>query len=102
MPAGLQTFDSQGRLMLNLTTRHCRFYGSFDITGRAWNHSGTVSIPVFAEGNPFFLVVPHASLGRYGKLPVVRISGNGLFWHYLYTNYPQAYAANCTVHYGVY
>lgn len=86
MPAGLQCFDAQGRLILDVTDRMGRVVGSV-LTG---NTSGSVVADGMSYGSPWFMLTlePGQSEGYYldGGVararwrPSVTINGQTISW----------------------
>lgn len=103
VPAGLETFDDQGRSELNLTTRTPQFLGQFTTT----NPNGSLAIPEFAGGNGFAMIVM-ATDAAYHQMVMdldirIQTSSWGVSWqHISYSNFPPSYPANYTIIYGVY
>lgn len=79
MPAGLQVWDSLGRLRLDTSVRMATFVGSVS-TGTS---NGSLSVPAVAKGTPFFYVVPEAEVGGTYLLATPRWSGTTLIWEFL-------------------
>ncbi len=86
MPAGLQCFDEQGRLTLDLTDRMGRVVGSV-LTG---NNAGAITDSGMSYGDPWFMIVlqPGESEGYFYQggavvtkwRPAVTINGNNISW----------------------
>ncbi len=74
MPAGFQTFDENGNVILDLTTRTVKFLG------RVYSGTtpGTIYVPGFAEGTPFWLIVPRGTTGPYFDPAQVYLSNGNL------------------------
>lgn len=108
MPAGIQTFDASGNLILDLTDRITRLIGSV-VTGTV---AGSIVVPEFSQGTPFFAVVDTGVLSGgwdytgSGTAPMVpTISGTTLSWDRPRNAPGAAYHSNprsVTIFYGVY
>lgn len=61
MPAGFQTFDANGNLIIDLTTRSVKFIGEL----RGVNGAGSIIVPAFAEGTPFYFILPQGTTAPY-------------------------------------
>lgn len=83
MPAGLQVFDANGKITLNLADRSARFWGSFTVP--AWSGRGPRTIThqinsgILQQGTPFvyfnrFSTVPVT--GRYDYTYELRVTVN--------------------------
>jgi hypothetical protein len=99
--AGLQTWDSAGRLTVDMTMHLSQMQGFVD-TGGA---NGAIDIPGPGPGKvQFFIVVPLQDLQlEKGKKPGVTLSGGILSWAYSYaTNGWGYFSANCRIYYGYY
>lgn len=77
MEAGLQIFDSQGSLIVDVGSRLARFMGSVN-TG---NHSGAIHVPGFNTGEPFYVSLLNTPtiLGTVAG-PTIWTSGLTLHW----------------------
>jgi hypothetical protein len=101
MPVGLETIDTDGTRLLTEATSAGRIIGSVNVTG-----NGSISVPGFANGRPFAIVMPRASwfdpvTGSTGFGPRPAISGTTLSW--TYPSYVSAGARTpCAIFYGVY
>ncbi|NIF28323.1 hypothetical protein F3J44_18300 [Pantoea sp. Tr-811] len=82
MPQGLQVWDAQGRLILDVTDRLSRILGQV-ATGSA---AGAIAVPEFAAGygTPWaFVQQRNASANQFGKRCArVTISGTTLSWDF--------------------
>jgi hypothetical protein len=99
--AGLQTWDSTGRLTVDMTMHISQMQGSVDTGGV----NGSIAIPGPGAGKvQFFIVVPLQDLQlEKGKKPGVTLSGGVLSWAYSYsTNGWGYFSANCRIFYGYY
>lgn len=97
--AGLQTWDSSARNLVNMTSRISQMQGFVD-TGAV---NGAINIPGAPGGKTqFFIVVPLQDLqAEKGKRPGVTLSGGVLSWAYSYSANGWGYfSANCRIFYG--
>lgn len=81
MPVGLQTFDRNGNLIIDLTTRMARFLGR--VSGVQSN--GSQLDDQLTTGTPFAMVLPMSlepSEKRTFTVPAVTFSGNTMTWSY--------------------
>lgn len=95
MPSGLQVWDENGNITLDVTDRVARFIGQIDVPV---NQSGSIYVPEFAQPGvtPFFVV----TTDQEGDSAYVYTTGYNLAW-----NYEAALSATyvaCTIYYGVY
>lgn len=93
MPQGLQLFDGNGGVTLNITDRITRMVGS---TTLPQNHgAGSVVVPEFARGTGFAMVL--STDGLLSNSPyqatTVSISGTTLSW---------STGSGCTIVWGAY
>lgn len=97
---GMTLYSEEGAVILKMTDRVSKTVGQIRTRGVA----GSVPVSYPEQGSePFYMVVPVASLGANGKRPVVSISGGVLSWYYAYnTSRPGSYAADCIIYYGYY
>ena len=103
MPAGFQTWDASGNLIVDTTTLLGRIIGSVSIVGT----SGSITDARFANGTPFaFPVMGYSnafsafSLDASRSAPAVSFSGTTLNW----TRGAEGAGAevpSCTLYYGV-
>lgn len=92
MPAGLEVWDAQSRLMVSITDRFTRFIGQIPLAN---NHgAGSIQVPEFSRGTGFVNIL------AVGGLPITAlpatsasISGNTLSW---------TSGTECVLIYGVY
>lgn len=99
--AGLQTWDSAGRLLVDMTMHLSQMQGYVDTGGV----NGAISIPGPHGGKvQFFIVVPLQDMqAEKGKRPGVTLSGGVLSWAYSFSTSGWGYfAANCRIFYGYY
>jgi hypothetical protein len=99
--AGLQTWDSAGRLTVDMTMHISQMQGYVDTGGG----NGAIGIPGPPGGKTqFFIVVPLQDMqNEKGKRPGVTLSGGVLSWAYSYaTNGWGYFSANCRIFYGYY
>ncbi|NKJ46829.1 hypothetical protein CIC12_08770 [Burkholderia sp. SG-MS1] len=81
MPAGMQVWDEQGRLTVNMTTRLARFLGSRYIDGTG----GSLMDENLSQGEPFAIFQPDQlfyHISGDAPRPVITISGNTIGWSY--------------------
>lgn len=83
MPAGLQVFDEEGRLVLDVTNRITRTTGP-DRYKTVANTAGSVIIPDVGTGTPFFTQLttyyyPYNSFVSV-RLPEFTLTNNVLTW----------------------
>jgi hypothetical protein len=102
MPAGLQTWDAQGRQELDLSSRAPRIFGSVTLSGQ----SGQVALPLPSDGSTPFIIqatFPSAGSGRFGacmSLLAWSFNGHTLVWSY--TTGFNLSSISITVFYGSY
>lgn len=98
MAYGLRTWDEQGKLLIDTSSRLSRVLGTVQITAGV---DGSVSSPDFVQGTPFWMAyATAASTGSYaGAMPAFTISGSTLSWSWAGM---EQYKDNCTLIYGVY
>jgi len=73
--AGLQVFGADGKLQVDIGQRIGRIIGKFN-TGTS---PGSITVPDFAQGSPFYLIsLFNSGVTVFG--PVVTISGTTLSW----------------------
>lgn len=94
MTAGLQTWDAQGNLIIDITTRLSKLVGSVEV-----NEPGSIAVAV-PDGNELWATLllhgwPDLSAQNF---PSVTISGNVLSWAYA----GSANRVTATMLYGVY
>ncbi|MGF6127276.1 hypothetical protein QF019_002485 [Pseudomonas frederiksbergensis] len=98
---GIITYDSAGRVLVDMTMKMSQMQGSVD-TGTA---NGGTTIPAAPTGKTqFYIVVPLVDLQlERGKKPGVTMSGGTLTWAFSFaTNGWGYFAANCRIYYGYY
>lgn len=78
MPQGLQIWDAAGNIVLDTNYRTARRLGSV-VTGTS---NGSLYIPDFVQGQPFFISEPLLDNVAYFVLPNVVISGYTLSWSF--------------------
>lgn len=84
MTTGLQTFDEQGNLVIDLTSRLVRYMGYLDVTNSA---AGSKAISIPAGTTFFYFIVPLENIYPT-KYPVDAKYENGvLSWTYININY---------------
>lgn len=81
MPSGLQTWDRDGNLIVDMTTRLSQSLGSITLTD---NHAaGSMSVPAFALGTPYVIVMSEQKFkgdGNVRKIPQAFANGQTLQW----------------------
>nr|DAP68886.1 MAG TPA: hypothetical protein [Caudoviricetes sp.] len=78
MPAGIQVFDGDSILRLDLTDRVGRVLGAIE-TGL---NSGSVRDAGFLTGKPFFVMRPIAGVDTYGVAATqLQVVGDTLSWY---------------------
>lgn len=92
MPAGVQTFDAAGNIIVDITTRITRVSGIVSIPAGS---TGSVAVPNASQGTIWYAFL-HTSGDRY--YPVVTVSGGTISW----TPSTQGTPANKSLIYGVY
>ena len=97
MPAGLQTFDSSGAMIFDITTWAGQVLGSFSLA--ASHAAGNMTDSTLTQGRPFLVVLPEeGNIGtRSTGNPIassVTISGSTISWNAA----PDA----CRIIYGIY
>jgi hypothetical protein len=92
MPAGLQTFDAAGNIIVDLTTRITRVGGTASIPAGS---TGSVSVPNASQGTIWYAFC-HQTGERY--YPGISVSGSTISW----TPSTQGTPADKTIIFGVY
>lgn len=96
MPQGLQVWDANGVLTLDVTSRLGVLLGAVD-TNKV---NGSVVVQAFNRGTPFFFAnLLENTLIPGGRAPRVYTSGNTLYWVY---DGNSANKFNARIFYGVY
>lgn len=101
MSYGIRIYDESGRTLLDSSHRSGRFLGSISTSGA----NGSISVPAFAQGTPFAVVLDEnfsiTDIYTFKPwLPLVNISGTTLSWNYDAAG--SAYRANAQIVYGVF
>lgn len=99
MTVGLQTFDESGNIVIDLTSRLCRFIDYFDTTASTTG-SKTVSIP--ANTRLFFISVPLGTVRPYQYSADVKVSGSVITWDYISRTNKMFKGVNTRIYYGYY
>lgn len=101
MPTGIQVWDDDGRLVIDMTRSYSQHQGSV-VTNSA--STGSVTMPALPSGKTrfYFTVANGSSNAWQGKLPGVTVSGNTLTWKYLHSTWFGQYSQNATIYYGYY
>lgn len=100
MPQGLQCFDANGNLILDVTDRLTRILGEVN-TGTT---SGSMVDNNFLSGSPFYLVQTTLTDFKRTAVPIsVSISGNTLSWSFVHSYRGASYQlVPYIIVYGVY
>jgi len=79
MPQGLQVFDDQGRILVDLGDWLGRLAGSTAVTASA---AGSVKNVLLQSGTPFFIWIPATEEAVTGAtlMPRVTFSGSTMSW----------------------
>lgn len=77
MPQGLQVWDENGQLEVDVTSRLTRIIGSFTTT-EGVNVSGSVVDDRLLDGQPWYVIQQTPSSRPW--LPIISISGNTISW----------------------
>ena len=79
MPQGLQVWDDQGRLLVDLGDWLGRLAGSAAV---AANTAGSTTSVLLQSGTPFFVWIPSTEEGVIGSttMPSVTFSGSTMSW----------------------
>ena len=79
MPAGVETYDPQARLLISWTGRINRQLGEI----RTGGANGSRNVPELAQGIPWIATAPNQSYGTTGVVGcVVSLSGTTITWSY--------------------
>lgn len=96
MAFGLKIWDELGNVVLDTNVRVGRIIGQVT----SGTSAGSISVPDFAQGTPWFIVQPITSAGFTAEVPNVTISGNTLSWTFpLAPNYT---SISSIISYGVF
>lgn len=81
MPSGLQIYDENGNLTLDMTDTTAKYLGQISVgaTGASTTQSGTITDGNFSLGQLWWLSTLPAS-SSYSQSITVNISGNTLTW----------------------
>lgn len=104
MPAGLEIYDENNKLVLGLTDRTCRQLGVLMNVGGSQSASGVVTSDGFATGTPFAIMIP-TSTGTIPALPDITFTGTTMRWRYRTEGNAYPPGANfltCNIIYGIY
>lgn len=104
MPAGLEIYDENNKLVLGLTGRTCRQLGMLANVGGSAGANGVVTSDGFATGTPFAIVVPIGT-GDIPAIPDVTFTGTTMRWRYRTEGNqfpPGTSFLMCNILYGVY
>lgn len=93
MKAGLQTFDEQGRLVVEITDRIPRIVGQI----RTNKLDGKTTVDT--SGN-FFWQIVRLSGNNIEYIPLITVSNNTITWKYI--NVPYSYRTDIVIIYGKY
>lgn len=101
MPQGLQVWDANGNLIIDVTDRLTRVLGEF-YTGTS---NGSVTNPGLTTGTPWWIAIPTTNINvnnnNMAKYLTFSVSGSTLAWSFGAV-YPIQVAINHKVIYGVY
>lgn len=98
MPIGLQTFDTSGNLIVDLTSRLGRYIGHIDVVAGE-SGSRAVSIP---QGTTFyFQIIPLGNLTPYRYPADVKYVNGIMSWTFIQVGAP-FYSINSRIIYGYY
>lgn len=78
--AGLQIFDKNGKIILDLTDRINRVIGVLDIKN---TDEGSLMVEQFANGTPWYYLVRMTGTSQINREyynPIVNITGNIISW----------------------
>lgn len=92
MPQGLQVWNADGSLQIDTNTNLGRFLGTVETGGV----NGSLDVPGFAQGTPWFLVMLLGVASYNTFVPQVTIAGNTISWNYTSGNF------NALIYFGVY
>ena len=108
VPQGLQVFDEDGNVVVDITERITKYLGSFTVPTDA--DSGTVANSEIGDGDLWYAMVidssTPSSVPTGGNViysyPVITKGDGVLYWNYPHsqTSYYKRYGV--TIHYGVY
>lgn len=100
MTTGLQTFDQQGNIIIDLTTKLGRYMGYRDVTD---GNKGSINVPIPVGMRPFYSVIPLALASPYGYPADVKFHASGLLeWDYLGNLNSVFGKTPCRIVYGYY
>ncbi|MCD9005241.1 hypothetical protein LDO31_03130 [Luteimonas sp. XNQY3] len=78
MPAGLEAWDAQGRIVVDLTDRLTQYLGEAVVTAGV---NGSVSVPQTGAGNSVWAAFISGSvIDRSRVTPAFSVSGNTISW----------------------
>jgi hypothetical protein len=85
MPQGLQVWDDQGRLLVDLGDHLGRLAGSAAVTA---NTAGSTTNALLQSGTPFFIWIPTTEEAVTGAttMPNVTFSGSTMSWSSCYAS----------------
>ncbi|RRV58030.1 MULTISPECIES: hypothetical protein [Pseudomonas] len=100
MASGLETYGSDGRLLVNMTMSISQHQGDV-VTNAA---GGAIALPAIPAGKRrFYIVVSLVDTQLWkGKKPGVTISGDTMSWQYQHSTWFGQFSANCRIYYGYY
>lgn len=108
VPQGLQVFDENGNVVVDITERITKYLGSFTVPTDA--DSGTITNSEIGDGDLWYAMVidssTPSSVPTGGDViysyPVITKGDGVLYWNYPHsqTSYYKRYGV--TIHYGVY
>ena len=96
MPQGLQVWNENGVLQIDVTSRLGILLGNVD-TGTS---DGSITVSNFSLGTPYFFATALSLIPPYGLIPAVWVSGNTLNWQFI-GGTPTSPKVNVRIFYGV-
>ena len=101
MPAGFETFDGAGNLIISVTDRITKILGTVD-TGTS---DGSIYVPGFSFGRPWVRGSAYTNGSPNELAAVAYISGNTIIWYFVGpgdTPPPFTVRRNTKLTYGIY
>ncbi|MNM35028.1 hypothetical protein D3C81_456940 [compost metagenome] len=97
MAQGLQVFDTAGNTVLDTTARLGIVLGYVD-TGTV---DGSLAVPDFIRGTPFFFMTPLEAMAPSQLVPGVSVSGTSLVWAFI-GGASNSLKISVRIYYGIY